>query len=235
MNRSLLIVGTAAAVTLGTAFAGSAIAQEFRGRGPMPMPPQMQQQMPQMRPNMQMPQGPQQHGPQATPNQGRGPVQPQAQVQTRQGPSAAGLFDAFDTNKDGTLTQDEINTARNDRLKQFDKNGDGKLSIEEYSALWLDAMHKDMVRQFQGHDVNGDGQVTTEEFDAPYKDAVRRLDRNGDAKLNADDRQRPAIQAAPQPQGPAQRPGQGPRRGAPTAAPITAPGALEAAPAGQAI
>ena len=204
MNRSLFILGTTAALAMGASLAGSTQAQEFRGRGPIIIiPPQTQPQTP-PRFQQQLP-------------------QIQASQRPNGGNSIDSLLNAFDTNKDGTLTQAEIDTARADRLKAFDKNGDGKLSLEEYAALWLDAMHRDMVRQFQGHDTDGDAQVTVEEFDARYKDAVKRLDANGDGKLTVDDTRRPvAQQPAPAPQqAPAQRPGFGPRRGAPTAAPGT--------------
>src|SRR5262245_31262744 len=60
------------------------------------------------------------------------------------GGSGQGLFEAFDTNHDGKLSQDEIDKARQDRFAAFDKNGDGQLSLEEYQALWMDAMHRAM-------------------------------------------------------------------------------------------
>ena len=129
-----------------------------------------------------------------------------------------GLLGAFDTNKDGAVTQDEINAARGANLAKFDKNADGKLSVEEYSALWLDAMRTDMVRQFQGHDVDGDGQVTTDEFNARFKDTVARADINKDGKVDATDTQRPvAQQQAPQQRGgndgpQIRRPDQGPQQ-----------------------
>lgn len=128
-----------------------------------------------------------------------------------------GLLGAFDTNKDGAVTQDEINAARGANLAKFDKNADGKLSVDEYSALWLDAMRTDMVRQFQGHDADGDGQVTTDEFNARFKDAVARADVNRDGKVDATDTQRPvAQQQAPQGGGNAgpqmRRPDQGPQQ-----------------------
>ena len=136
----------------------------------------------------------------------------------------AGLLEAFDTNKDGAVTQDEINAARGANLAKFDKNADGKLSVEEYSALWLDAMRTDMVRQFQGHDADGDGQVTTDEFNARFKDVVARADVNKDGKVDATDTQRPvAQQQAPQQRGnegpQIRRPDQGPQAPQPRQAP----------------
>jgi hypothetical protein len=156
----------------------------------------------------------------------------------------AGLLDAFDTNKDGAVTQDEINGARGANLAKHDRNTDGKLSIEEYTQLWLEAMRTDMVRQFQGHDTDGDGQVTADEFNARFKDAVARADVNRDGKVDAADMQRPVVQQqapqrgndGPQIRRPDQGPQQGPQRGAPQqpqrrGAALDVPAAAEAAPA----
>ena len=101
----------------------------------------------------------------------------------------------FDTNKDGAVTQAEIDEMRTSRLKQFDKNNDGKLSLEEYQALWLDAYRTQMVRAFQGHDTDGDAAVTIEEFNRNFANIVRRADRNGDGKVDAQDQVRPQAQA----------------------------------------
>lgn len=101
----------------------------------------------------------------------------------------------FDANKDGAVTQAEIDETRTGRLKQFDKNGDGKLSLEEYQALWLDAYRTEMVRAFQRHDADGDAAVTIEEFNRNFANIVRRADRNGDGKVDAQDQVRPQAQA----------------------------------------
>ncbi len=100
---------------------------------------------------------------------------------------AEGLFETFDTNHDGKLTQAEIDQVRQDRFAAFDKNGDGMLSLEEYQALWLDAMHRAMVRSFQALDVNGDAEVTQEEFTVRFSHVVDRLDANGDGQVTEDE------------------------------------------------
>lgn len=108
----------------------------------------------------------------------------------RGGAGLEGLMELYDQNDDGALTQDEIDTVRAERLQQFDSNGDGSLSLEEYQALWLDAMRERMVDQFQRHDDDGDGLVTAEEFGERQAKMVARMDRNDDGKIDAEDFQR---------------------------------------------
>ena len=88
---------------------------------------------------------------------------------------------------DGKLTQSEIDAARRDRLAKFDDNNDGKLSLEEYQDLWLDAMRERMVDRFQKLDADGDAVVTVYEFGQPFEKMVERRDRDGDGELTAAD------------------------------------------------
>ncbi|MDP6644780.1 MAG: EF-hand domain-containing protein [Rhodospirillales bacterium] len=93
------------------------------------------------------------------------------------------LFDAFDADKDGSLTQAEVDKARKDQFDKFDANGNGKLDLKEYQALWLDAMRERMVDRFQGHDDDGNAQVTLTEFQKRFQSLIARLDENGDGKV----------------------------------------------------
>lgn len=104
------------------------------------------------------------------------------------GMMAARSLEQFDTDGDGAVTQAEIDAFRDGRLQEFDSNGDGALSLEEYQALWLNAMRERMVDQFQHHDDDGDGSVTAEEFNANFSRMVERMDRNDDGKIDAEDR-----------------------------------------------
>lgn len=90
------------------------------------------------------------------------------------------LFDTFDTNEDGKLTQTEIDAARKDRFDKFDANKDGTLSLAEYEKLWLDAVRERMVDRFQHHDADGDASVTLGEFQKRFTKIVQRLDDDGD-------------------------------------------------------
>jgi len=97
------------------------------------------------------------------------------------------LFETFDANQDGTLTQAEVDQARQAQLAEFDADGNGSLDLEEYQALWLDAMRERMVDQFQAHDDDGDGMVTAEEFGERFSGIVIRLDADDDGQVTLEE------------------------------------------------
>ena len=125
------------------------------------------------------------------------------------------MIERFDADGDGSITREEVIETRTERLNSFDTDGNGTLSLEEYQALWLDAMRERMVDQFQAHDDVGDGVVTVEDFTERFDRMVRRLDRNGDGVIDATDRRRPGRDGgrrgpapdAPAPGGPAESDG----------------------------
>lgn len=96
-------------------------------------------------------------------------------------------LETFDGNADGSLQQAEVDQFRTDRLAKFDSDGDGKLTLEEYQALWLDAMRERMVDAFQRLDDDGDAVVTREEFVEPFAQLVQRLDQNADGTVTQDE------------------------------------------------
>lgn len=130
-------------------------------------------------------------------------------MQDRGGERGLAMMEQFDLNKDGKVSQEEIDQARKDKFAKFDTNKDGKLSLKEFEALWLETTRPQMVRSFQHLDPNGDAAVTLEEYTKPYERMVQRHDRNGDGQWGQDDARR-----------------RGPRHDAPKGAP--------AAPQGQA-
>ena len=100
------------------------------------------------------------------------------------------LMETFDTDGDGRITQVEIDAVRDQRFAAFDGNKDGTLSLEEYKLLWVDAMQRSMVRQFQAQDEDGNAALTPEEFRDRFARMVARMDRNGDGVLTLQDRRR---------------------------------------------
>jgi Ca2+-binding EF-hand superfamily protein len=97
---------------------------------------------------------------------------------------------SFDANEDGKLSQEEIDQGRANQVKEFDKDGDGTLTIGEYEALWLDVMRERMVDRFQGHDADGDGKVTVEEFGKRFANMVKYMDSNDDGVIDENDMRR---------------------------------------------
>lgn len=97
------------------------------------------------------------------------------------------LIKLYDQDGDDKITQTEIDEARAKRLAEFDGDGNGMLSLQEYEALWLDAMRERMVDRFQSHDDDGDGQVTVEEFSKKTARLVIRRDRNADGTISLED------------------------------------------------
>lgn len=110
------------------------------------------------------------------------------------GPGMMGAFGAeqvvreVDTDRDGRITQAEIDAAVNARFARFDADKDGRLSLAEFNALWADITRPASVRAFQFLDTDGDAAVTKAEVDERFGRLVQRFDRNGDGALSLQDR-----------------------------------------------
>jgi Ca2+-binding EF-hand superfamily protein len=100
------------------------------------------------------------------------------------------LMQRYDANKDGKVTQEEIDANRTEWHARFDTNKNGSLDLKEFEALWLEANRQRMVREFQRLDPNGDGTVTLDEYKDPLSRIVADRDRNNDGALSRDDRRR---------------------------------------------
>jgi len=126
--------------------------------------------------------------------QGRGMYGPGMQGQGMPGPGMMGnmgnrfqmmekRFELHDLNGDGAVSQAEIDQFRQDRLKTYDENKNGKLELSEFEKLWLNSKRDRMVDRFQAFDDDGDGSVTEDEFRSPMGRMITRHDRNGDGKV----------------------------------------------------
>lgn len=70
----------------------------------------------------------------------------------------------FDTNKDGTLTPEEMTAGIQAELKTYDTDANGTLSLEEFAVMHAAHTRSMTVRAFQMHDADGDAQVTEAEM-----------------------------------------------------------------------
>ncbi len=98
------------------------------------------------------------------------------------------VMEQFDADKDGKLTQAEIDTGLAGKLTSTDADSNGSVSLAEFEALWLEQTRPMMVRMFQNRDADGDGAVTAAEFSEGLDGIVARMDRNGDGALDQTDR-----------------------------------------------
>ena len=93
------------------------------------------------------------------------------------------LFERFDVNKDGVITQAEIDEVRAQDFQTADADGNGEISLEEFKAEFLNRSNDRMVRAFQFLDADGDGTVTQEEVDTVANRLFNRLDRDGNGTV----------------------------------------------------
>ena len=97
------------------------------------------------------------------------------------------LAERYDANKDGKISQEEIDQNRTARHGEFDTDKNATLSLDEFKALWMKAHQERMVREFQEFDVDGNAQVTLDEYKKPMEKHVAEMDMNGDGTLSRDD------------------------------------------------
>jgi Ca2+-binding EF-hand superfamily protein len=126
------------------------------------------------------------------------------------------VFDIYDSNNDGELDRSEIRfmlenlgTAEsasnvkalvNDMMERFDKNGDGKISFEEFAPVLADAKKRhgkaELMEAFRAFDKDGDECISQHEIklmaeamgvhltDAELESMLMGVDTNGDGVIN---------------------------------------------------
>lgn len=100
------------------------------------------------------------------------------------------LFDEHDADKDGAVTQAEVDAVRKGKLDRFDTNKDGALSLGEFEALWLEQMKSRMVDSFQRLDDDGSGAISGDEFVAPFSHIIARHDMDKDGDVDKEEMSR---------------------------------------------
>jgi len=97
------------------------------------------------------------------------------------------MTERYDADKDGKISQTEIDANRTAWHGEFDSDKNANLSLTEFQSLWLKARHEEMVREFQHFDRDGDGQVTLDEYKAPMAGMIAHMDRDGDGMMGPGD------------------------------------------------
>ncbi len=83
------------------------------------------------------------------------------------------VFRSFDTDKDGTVSADEITKGVASLHKTYDADGNGSLSLSEFQALHAQMTRDFARRPFQMMDRNADGQISAEEMRFPAQMMAR--------------------------------------------------------------
>jgi Ca2+-binding EF-hand superfamily protein len=97
------------------------------------------------------------------------------------------MSERYDTNKDGKISQEEIDANRTSWLGEFDGDKSGALALGEFQNLWLKARNQQMVREFQQFDRDGNGQVTLDEYKLPLSKFVAEMDRDNDKAVSGEE------------------------------------------------
>lgn len=97
------------------------------------------------------------------------------------------LFEDHDVNKDGAVTQDEVDMVRKRALAKFDTDKNGTLSKAEYQNYWADLMEARVTRGFERLDDDDNGQISTDEFIKPLSGIIKRHDEDNDGAVNKEE------------------------------------------------
>jgi Ca2+-binding EF-hand superfamily protein len=127
------------------------------------------------------------------------------------GGAGGGLFKTADTNKDGVVDQAEFQASRDKWFADLDTNKDGFITTDELKAFG-DKMHAEWQQKHADANTNGtqpapdasrgdrmaqhilarvdtdkDGKISKAEFDTESTALFKRLDKNSDGKIAADE------------------------------------------------
>lgn len=93
------------------------------------------------------------------------------------------MFKQFDSNRDGTITAEEMDAKIASTLTDNDGDKDGSLNLAEFENVWMTYTRFKMVDMFQRIDEDGDGQITEVELADKKTAMMDRADRNGDGQI----------------------------------------------------
>ncbi len=93
------------------------------------------------------------------------------------------LWKQYDLNGDGKITREEFMTARAVCFAREDINGDGMLTRAEVKTFFSPPVAARIDAAFLRLDLDGDGLISREEFDRESDPLFRQLDTNGDGVI----------------------------------------------------
>ncbi len=98
------------------------------------------------------------------------------------------MFDRFDANQDGTITQEEVEQAKADQFATMDADGDGELTQIEIEEGRQKLKEERKAERFSRLDKNGNGALSLDEFDMGRSgDLFERFDDNKDGAISKDE------------------------------------------------
>ncbi|HUL05138.1 MAG TPA: EF-hand domain-containing protein [Candidatus Acidoferrum sp.] len=97
------------------------------------------------------------------------------------------MFQEMDANRDGKVTQAEIDAFEAARAAEVDTNHDGKITADELQAFHEKEKAKREAAMLARMDTNGDGTVSVQEYEAAQTWRLARMDRNGDGTIDEQD------------------------------------------------
>ena len=108
------------------------------------------------------------------------------------GPMLLEMFDQIDTDKDGKLSQAELEAHRAAEFTAADTNSDGALDAEELSARMMMRIQGKMAERTQGmidnHDADANGSLSADEMgQGPGMEHFARIDADNDGAISKDE------------------------------------------------
>lgn len=95
-----------------------------------------------------------------------------------------GAMALADTNGDGVVTTEEIQSRHAEQFQAADADNDGALDVDEMQNAMLRWRAQ---RRVQALDTDGDGKVSAEEYQAPMRWHLSRLDRDDDGEIGREE------------------------------------------------
>ena len=97
------------------------------------------------------------------------------------------MIQEMDANKDGKVTQAEVDAFEAARAAEIDANHDGKITADEIQAFREKERAKREAAMLARMDTDGDGAVSVQEYEAAQTWRLARMDRNGDGTIDEQD------------------------------------------------